>query len=216
MDLLGQLYAALLASKFKTRDQTTRFVKVAGAVIAARTPLSSEDLVELITPLNRAGFEQEKLDKTDLETICKKLKSVLDTGSGLRFLHQSFVDFLISLPIESQFRCEKGEHEKRLAVACFLIMEQKLHFNIGNINTSYFLNGGVPHTSEQIPQAVYYSCRFWVTHLNHVDDGEIVLQQVQSFMHQQVLFWLEVMSIRGEVGTVSASLDSLLSWEPVS
>ncbi|KAJ7234945.1 quinon protein alcohol dehydrogenase-like superfamily [Mycena rebaudengoi] len=104
MDLLGQLYAVLLASKFKTRDQITRFVKVAGTVIAARTPLSSEDLVELITPLNRAGFEQEKLDKTDLDTICKKLKSVLDTGSGLRFLHQSFVDFLISLPIESQFR----------------------------------------------------------------------------------------------------------------
>ncbi|KAJ7462978.1 hypothetical protein FB451DRAFT_1495082, partial [Mycena latifolia] len=216
MDLLGQLYATILASKFKTRDQIIRFVKVAGAVIAARTPLSSEDLVELISPLSRMGFEKEKLDRTDFETICKKLKSVLDTASGLRFLHQSFVDFLISLPIESQFRCEKGEHEKRLAVACLSTMEQKLHFNMGNINTSYFQDGGVPYTSEQIPPAVYYSCRFWVTHLNHIEAGEMVLQQVQSFMHLKVLFWLEVMSIRGEVGTVSASLDSLLSWQPLN
>ncbi|KAF8186538.1 quinon protein alcohol dehydrogenase-like superfamily, partial [Mycena galopus ATCC 62051] len=213
MDLLGHLYGSLLASKFKTPEQTRRFLKVAGTIISARIPLSSGELVELLSPIESGP---DHLDKTDLETICKKLKSVLDTGSRLRFLHQSFVDFLINLPSDHTFHSEKETHEERLALACFATMDQKLHFNMGNIATSYMRNADISGLSAQIAPMVYYTCRFWATHVQHIEIGEKMLQPVQNFMHRQLMFWLEVMSIQGEVGAASASLDTLLKWKPVS
>ncbi|KAF7368582.1 WD40 repeat-like protein [Mycena venus] len=102
LDPLVQLYETILDSKFKQPGQIRDFVRVAGTIIAAQTPLSLDNLVELLSPLTWS------LDHTDIETICNKLRSLLDTGSDLRFLHQSFPDFLIKLPSNHRFHCNKS------------------------------------------------------------------------------------------------------------
>ncbi|KAJ6529936.1 hypothetical protein DFH09DRAFT_934652, partial [Mycena vulgaris] len=216
MDHLAQLYETLLTSKFQTPDQISRLTKVAGTVIVARTPMSPEDLVQLLTSLDSLEHHPQ-LNGTDLEVICKKLKSVLDIQSGLRFLHQSFVDFLLNLPSDSKFHCKKEDHEEMLASACFVTMGQKLHFNMAHIPTSYMRNKDLlSHPEQSIAPELHYSCQFWATHLRHVGSQDFLIKQVRNFMHKRLLFWLEVMSILGETGSASALLNILLTWEPVS
>ncbi|KAJ6538230.1 hypothetical protein DFH09DRAFT_834829, partial [Mycena vulgaris] len=81
---LEQLYQSLLTSKFPSTSDAAIFKQVAGAILVARIPLTLQDLEALVPSLT----------SEDLEFVCTWMNSVLDSESGLRFVHQSFVDFL--------------------------------------------------------------------------------------------------------------------------
>ncbi|KAJ6597918.1 hypothetical protein B0H10DRAFT_2325271 [Mycena sp. CBHHK59/15] len=200
MGHLGQLYQGLLTSKFRTPSHISLFKEVSGAVIAARIPLSSQDLVELLRTLT----------STDIEFVCKQLSSVLDNHSGLRFLHQSFVDFLVKPSVDPNFHYSGPDHELQLASACLSTMERKLHFNMGNITTSYLQNSDIPDLAGTIPAYLYYSCRFWASHLRNIAPTQKLREQMHNFMQLHLLCWIEVLSIRGTVGAATESLESLL------
>ncbi|KAJ6613532.1 hypothetical protein B0H10DRAFT_1721815, partial [Mycena sp. CBHHK59/15] len=202
MGHLGQLYQGLLTSKFRTPSHISLFKEVSGAVIAARIPLSSQDLVELLRTLT----------STDIEFVCKQLSSVLDNHSGLRFLHQSFVDFLVKPSVDPNFHYSGPDHELQLASACLSTMEHKLHFNMGNITTSYLQNSDIPDLASTIPAYLYYSCRFWASHLRNIAPTQKLREQMCNFMQLHLLCWIEVLSIRGTVGASTESLESLLGW----
>ncbi|KAJ7314169.1 hypothetical protein DFH08DRAFT_432364 [Mycena albidolilacea] len=196
MDRLTQLYKGLLASKFRTRPQMSMFKEIAGTIIAARIPLSSQDLLNLL----------QTLTVTDIEFFCKQLGSVLGNNSGLRFLHHSFVDFLVTISADSGFHYSVIESDYRLAKACISIMKRKLHFNMGNITTSYLRNSDIPGLAERIPEYVYYSCRFWTSHLRTIGD---LRNEIRDLLQLHLLGWLEVLSIRSAVGAATESLESL-------
>ncbi|KAJ6541298.1 WD40-repeat-containing domain protein [Mycena sp. CBHHK59/15] len=202
MGHLGQLYQGLLTSKFRTPSHISLFKEVSGAVIAARIPLSAQDLVELLRTLT----------STDIEFVCKQLSSVLDNHSGLRFLHQSFVDFLVKPSVDPNFHYSGPDHELQLASACLSTMERKLHFNMGNITTSYLQNSDIPDLAGTIPAYLYYSCRFWASHLRNIAPTQKLREQMCNFMQLHLLCWIEVLSIRGTVGAATESLESLLGW----
>ncbi|KAJ6597902.1 WD40-repeat-containing domain protein, partial [Mycena sp. CBHHK59/15] len=202
MGNVGQLYQGLLTSKFRTPRHISLFKEVSGAVIAARIPLSAQDLVELL----------QTLTSTDIEFVCKQLSSVLDNHSGLRFLHQSFVDFLVKPSVDPNFHYSGPDHELQLASACLSTMEHKLHFNMGNITTSYLQNSDIPDLAGTIPAYLYYSCRFWASHLRNIAPTQKLREQMRNFMQLHLLCWIEVLSIRGTVGAATESLESLLGW----
>ncbi|KAJ6623282.1 hypothetical protein B0H10DRAFT_1909435 [Mycena sp. CBHHK59/15] len=208
MDLLGQLYEGLLASKFRTMAQITLFKEISGAIIVARIPLSPQDFTELLFPI----------DATDIEFVCKQLSCVLDARSGLRFVHQSFVDFLVNYTTGSRFHCDIRNYEQKLCFSCFATMQRRLHFNIGHIQTSYFQNADIRGLTSRIPPYLYYSCRFWSAHLKSIKFAVLtsIHRQVNEFMRMRFLFWLEVLSIVGDVGVASDSIDSLIAWIPVN
>ncbi|KAJ7936136.1 hypothetical protein B0H13DRAFT_1699421 [Mycena leptocephala] len=117
-DTLSQLYDGILTSKFTTSSQLGLFANVTGAVIVARTTLTLDHLCQLLW----------ELDPHDVRWTCEQLKSVLEIEGGLRIVHQSFLDFLATLPSNSKFRFNKANHELRLTAACFATMEA-LHFS---------------------------------------------------------------------------------------
>ncbi|KAJ7628894.1 WD40-repeat-containing domain protein [Roridomyces roridus] len=205
-DPLAHLYNAILTSRFTQAEHISAFTAVVGAIITARTPLPAADLVQLLSG--------EQLDEYDVEMVYKKLASVLDTGSGLRFLHQSFPDFILALPVQNPFHYAKGTHERRMGSACLATMEGELHFNMANIETSYVMNADIPDLPERIPLYIWYGCRFWTSHIQHNDDPTLV-QRVTDFFYLRFFFWLEVIDSRGGEGAVSA-LETLLEWEQLN
>jgi hypothetical protein len=60
------------------------FCLLAGALVAAQTSFTANDLADLL-----------EMNVRRIQDICRKLRSVLDGGELVRFAHQSFVDFLI-------------------------------------------------------------------------------------------------------------------------
>ncbi|KAJ6597907.1 WD40-repeat-containing domain protein [Mycena sp. CBHHK59/15] len=91
-------------------------------------------------------------------------------------------------------------------------MERKLHFNMGNITTSYLQNSDIPDLAGTIPAYLYYSCRFWASHLRNIAPTQKLWEQMRNFMQLHLLCWIEVLSIRGTVGAATESLESLLVW----
>ncbi|KAJ6605456.1 WD40-repeat-containing domain protein, partial [Mycena vulgaris] len=200
-DTLAHLYQEILSSKFIDPLQISLFITVAGTILVARTPLSLEDLAQLFP----------ELETTDVGWACNQLKSVLDVQSGVHFVHQSFVDFLVTHPTDSKFYLNKEHHERRFAAACFSAMKA-LHFNMGNIETSYLRNDDIPGLRDRIPNHLKYSCQFWATHLENSGAGEFSPNIFTTFMKSQLLYWLEVISIEQMLGTAAESLAALSRW----
>ncbi|KAJ6514673.1 hypothetical protein DFH09DRAFT_1049101 [Mycena vulgaris] len=200
-DSLTELYESILNSKFSKPDHLRLFLDVARIIIVARTPLSLDDLHRLFS----------ELDRDEVEWVCEQLKSVLVINPGVHFVHKSFVDFLVTRPTQSRFYVSKEHHEHRFAAACFSGMKA-LHFNMGNIETSYFPNDGIPGLQDIIPSHLKYSCQFWATHLENSGAGVFPLNIFATFMKSQLLYWLEVMSIERILGTAAESLAALIRW----
>ncbi|KAJ6567929.1 hypothetical protein DFH09DRAFT_1033857 [Mycena vulgaris] len=203
---LEQLYQSLLTSKFPSTSDAAIFKQVAGAILVAQIPLSLQDLEALVPSLT----------SEDLKFVCTRLSSVLDSESGLRFVHQSFVDFLVNLPEGSSFNYEQTIHEQRMVSACFMTMTEQLKFNIAGVQSSYWRNDVLPGLEEKVSNHLYYACRFWSPHLQRIVEKASMLEPISRFMHTQLLFWLEVLSARGVTRTASEVLRALDRWLPQS
>ncbi|KAJ7275120.1 WD40-repeat-containing domain protein, partial [Mycena rebaudengoi] len=206
MNQLDHLYQDLLKSRFLSTRNVEVFKQVAGAILVAQIPLVLEDMNALV-PL---------ITSQDLDFVCTQMNSVLDSESGLRFVHQSFVDFLVNLPNESPFNYKKMVHEQQMVSACFRTMAEQLRFNITGVESSYFRTDVMPGLAQKVSNHLYYACRFWSAHLQSVVEKESLLADILRFMHTQLLFWLEVLSARCVTGIASTALRTLDRWLPVN
>ncbi|KAJ7181118.1 hypothetical protein C8R46DRAFT_598076 [Mycena filopes] len=204
LDPLGQLYQDLLASKFSSSRDAKVFQKVAGTILVAQRPLTAGEMDALVPSLT----------SVDLEFVCKQMSSVLDSESGLRFVHQSFVDFLVSLGEESHFNHKRIAHEQWMATACFVTMEEQLKFNIAGVESSYLCNDDIPGLAQRVPNHLYYACQFWSAHLSSTVEKTSMLSYVSSFMETELLFWLEVLSVRRVTSIAARELERLARWLP--
>ncbi|KAJ7852752.1 hypothetical protein B0H13DRAFT_1577174, partial [Mycena leptocephala] len=125
--------------------------------------------------------------------------------------HKSFVDFMVTLPADSKFHFDRAHHEHRFAAGCFLSLES-LHFNMGNVETSYLQNDAIPGLIDRIPSHLNYSNQFWAAHLTACRSGTFPPNRIAEFLKSKLLYWLEVMSITQSVGRAAESLESLLTW----
>src|SRR6202000_403860 len=148
------------------------------------------------------------------------LQSVMEYQDGLRFRHQSFVDFLMD-PAKCPliFLIKRSEESRALALACLRMMKDLLRFNICNVESSYLRNSDIEDLAsrgkEYIPPHLSYSSRFWASHLAEMEFDTEVLGHTKYFMRNQFLFCLEVLSIRKEVNVGSSMLSLLIDWIPV-
>ncbi|KAJ7166772.1 hypothetical protein C8R46DRAFT_951385, partial [Mycena filopes] len=186
LDQLGQLYQDLLTSRFPSSRDAKVFQKVAGSILVAQRPLTAGEMDALVPSLT----------SVDLDFVCVRMSSVLDSGSGLRFVHQSFVDFLVSLGEESHFTHKRIAHEQWMATACFVTMEEQLKFNVASVESSYLCNDDIPGLAQRVPNHLDYACQFWSAHLSSTVEKASMLNYVSGFMETELLFWLEVLSVR--------------------
>ena len=83
---------------------------------------------------------------------------------------------------------------------------QRLTFNIGGIMTSHQLNREITSLSQDI----IYPCHFLGRHLKNGGNRATLVSDIEKFMKNRFLQWLEVLSLQNLVGLVAFSTLEIL------
>ncbi|KAF5362027.1 hypothetical protein D9756_002741 [Leucocoprinus leucothites] len=207
---LYALYATILKISFKNvhRKEMEAFKTVVGAMIFAQRPFHDSEFAA-ISPVVTGSM---------LEYIRNGLRSVIDQGSTLRFIHQSFVDFLLSPECPNDFAIKEPEQQRQLSALCLTTMSKELRFNICGLETSSLKNVDVLDIEMKvqtgIPPLLSYSCCFVAEHLRHTAFDEHLIDDVRVVFKEKLLYWLEVMSLLKEMNRAVPILRAILVWIP--
>ena len=208
---ITELYSQVLNVSFKNPSEMVLegFRKVTGTIILAKIPLGRQNILHLLD-----------MTPVALDHICLGLRSVLGSGDPLRFVHQSFVDFLMdSNGCHPSFLFSTAIQSRTLLLGSLRVMKSELKFNICKMETSHVMHDEIPNLKERIDQNIsmhlQYACRFWADHIHKCDFDEEIASEVEDFMGNKFLYWLEVMSLVREVNRVTQGLRSVVTWSKV-
>ena len=219
-DDITKLYRQVLDLSFPHANGRTLevFKHVVGTIVLAKRPVLHEDLPQLVLE-----------SASSVKFILDKLSSVISIGEMdkcLRIGHLSFSEFLCDgQRCPKEFLINRDRGSRKLAIACFRLMKDKLKFNICDLESSDLLNKDVHDLGQRIEKKIstdlMYSCRFWSAHLRDImvdseDDNGFLIKEVDHFLCHRLLFWLEVMSLMKDVGAANIALLTLASWIQVS
>jgi hypothetical protein len=160
--------------------------------------------------------------------VLERLQAVLDTQDDkVTPFHPSFREFLLAKERSQEFYCDQESHHLRLAVGCWAVMEEELHFNMANIQDSsvFDANNQTLQTSVErnISPALRYACRYWGLHLTsgptpapEIPFVDRLHGSLRGALELLVLFWIETMNLLGESGRCEGILREAQSWIAMS
>jgi hypothetical protein len=160
----------------------------------------------------------------DISMILKPMGALLsgttDSSVVIRPLHASFSDFLTDKNRSGEFFIDLSHIHKELAGASLGVMQKGLQFNICQLSTSYLRNSEVSDLGERIKKYISpelsYACRFWTDHLQYAQFDLALAEAIQAFFnHEQLLFWLEVLSLLKKINTCASGLSLVMQWAMV-
>ncbi|KZP24326.1 hypothetical protein FIBSPDRAFT_1012222, partial [Athelia psychrophila] len=210
---LHDLYKTALLSvkEWKAGESTDIYRRILGIIIVSQVPLTDVVIMDLL------GLDQDS--GRACRTALRRLGCVIQwsEGQSARTLHKSFPDYLTdqSACSSEPWFINVKEHQHALTLACLRVMNDGLHFNMGHLTTSHVANTDVPdlaaHLEAAIPRSVLYSCRFWEYHLRQTVPGDpSILPLIRQFFELEFLYWLEVLSLLGEMSRASPMLVSVI------
>ncbi|CAG7853486.1 SubName: Full=Uncharacterized protein {ECO:0000313/EMBL:CCA77067.1}; Flags: Fragment [Serendipita indica DSM 11827] len=199
---MNALYTTVLQTAFLNPKPTLLedMRTILGVLAVAKETLDMKTLTDLLV-----------MDPWTVEYICSALRPVLEFDGGLRFRHQSFVDFFLNPNATYLVPGITTDTSHRiLADQCLRIMKERLRFNICEISSSYLLNrdvlNGLSSIETYIPRHLQYASRYWADHLHYTLPSEKTLRLIQYVFKLHFLSWLEVASL-SFVDEVNGSLD---------
>ena len=188
------------------------FRTVVGAVLLVFNPLSVETLMNL-------------LGVPSISTTLRSLHSLLLVPSGkvapIRIFHKSFPDFLMDPKrcTNHQFFIDPKIHHREILFSCFNVMKKRLKRNICKLD-DYALLNEVKDLPERrvvhIGDVLEYACHFWTDHLLGIPgsgpDVEEVWKAVDEFFKMYLLFWIEVLTLMGNLDVCVYALNNIRQW----
>ena len=211
-DPLDGLYKEVLEGYITHEKSQLLFRLVAGQLITSIEPLS----IRSLTTLRRASD-----DRNAVIILLRRLGSLLsnvnssDENLPIIPLHTSFRDFLTNKEKSGENFCvDLCDAHRQLADSCLGLLLDDLKFNICNLETSYLANNDIKDSciDEHIPSALLYACRFWDDHLGNVAFQTDLFGKLRTFFEEKLLFWLEALSLTGNVGLALAACSALKVW----
>jgi hypothetical protein len=172
-------------------------------ILAVRHPLPTNSIAALL------GVDYEYR----VEGVVTGLFSVLTSSDPLApitIFHASFRDYLTEPERSGKFWIDIKLGHQSLAEACFRIMKKELHFNKCNIPSSYHLNADLtPEQINHISPTLFYSCQFWPDHTKEIVVDNNLQVAVSDLMDKQILFWIEVLSVKSALSVAIPALESV-------
>jgi hypothetical protein len=107
--------------------------------------------------------------------------------------HKSFFDFVFSRA-PPKFRVDLATAHHELALSCFRIMREDLHFNMGGFDSPRLHNDDAP---SKVPAHVIYACCKAAYHVQ--GSGKAFVGEIGVWIKESFLLWLEVMSLSGKI-----------------
>ncbi|KAF7363065.1 WD40 repeat-like protein [Mycena venus] len=197
---LDRLYAVALQSTEFWEDKT--FAKRAKACLAAvvlgKVPMSDTTINALL------GLDI----KHSSAPVFFKLGCVLQWAPGkfAQILHPSFGDYLTDPDRCGQepWFIDPAFWGPQLAHGCLQILKTELCFNICRLEDSHINNTAVHDLTDRIatyiPAHLSYSSCFWADHILGAEWDEAILADIENLMYNKFPFWLEILSILGDLG----------------
>jgi len=198
LDAMYDLVVTRAASVRKTdTEELDETKRVLACILTARVPLSVRALAELLN-----------CEATELCGSLRRLHSVVHVPDendqpGLRTLHASFGDYMFERAAD-RVRISRTLGDDALARGCIQLMQKQLHFNVSQSRSSYEPNQ--PSTVDSIALSLKYACMSWVYHIERLPRTSMLDNEIYNSFRPRFLFWLEVMSILGQVQRAAAML----------
>ena len=195
-----ELYALILRRILPPEDPArTRYLKglktVLGCLVVLQQPLNIGSISTLLS-----------LDGFDVIHCMRRISSIIVDGIDsltertVPRLHKSVVDFLVSDHPHPDLRINVIEHHNSLAISCIKSMP-RLTFNVGCTTSSHQLDENIP----SISQCIIYPCQWLKHHLQHGGKQANLVSDIEIFMKNYFLQWLEVLSVQKLVDSVAVS-----------
>ncbi|GAB1528149.1 hypothetical protein RhiTH_011340 [Rhizoctonia solani] len=209
---IDSLYTTILAAALESPNleeyERERMQLLLWTAVCTREPVSLETLASL------AGVEVESAS-----VLLQFLYSVLHVSgpdSMVTTLHASFPDFMFEKARSSRFYCNEAEHSQLLSDHCFGIMKNQLRFNICELKTSFITDSEVQdlevRKARYIPPALSYVAHHWGDHVVKCARSEMVKANLEDFLSNRLLFWMEVLSLKRTLDVGISMLSKLKSW----
>ncbi|KAK7684528.1 hypothetical protein QCA50_012475 [Cerrena zonata] len=196
---LDQLYATVLNARNDWHlGLGERFKAVATIVLRSKARFSDIDIDQLM------GY----LESKSCRGIFEDFHCLFDHSPGwpIRPLHASFGDYLTDVTRSGgkPWSLAGFDTNHQLVLCCFRVMSEQLRFNICNFETSGRLNKDYADLKERIEKhispALRYASIYWWHHLKGIQTWqEDVGSALRTFSKEKLLFWLEVVSLVGNV-----------------
>jgi hypothetical protein len=215
------LYTQVLGQAFRDvkpdeqEELYSRFRLIVGAVLLVFHPLSMQTLSELVKNCGTPS-----LISSTLRPFHSLLLVPGNKADPIRVFHKSFPDFLTDRRKVRRRAVPRRPpvHHINILFSC-LDMMKKLRKNICNLD-------GCPVLSEvkdlrrrredHIGSALEYACQFWAKHLEKTpgegDHVERVQKEVDEFFTTRLLFWIEVLSLMGNLDVGVHAIHDVDQW----
>ncbi|KIK53577.1 hypothetical protein GYMLUDRAFT_178760, partial [Collybiopsis luxurians FD-317 M1] len=182
---IGILYQPILDEVFANEGGDDAQM-VVSTIMCVKQPVSVSVLAKLIT---QPGEEPEE---EWVREVVNALHAMTFTQNNCIYIyHKSFLDFFPKDSIREQ--------NKLLAETCMHIMQQRLHFNMCDLQTSYKLDSEVPNlrikVKDMFGNELGYALQYWIPHLIEQEANDSFLELMPMLMKKKILFWIEVMNL---------------------
>ncbi|KAI0061060.1 WD40 repeat-like protein [Artomyces pyxidatus] len=221
--LLDGLYLQVLRQAYPAYIPMKRLA-VIGAIVTSRSPLPPAVLGAL---LGMGSLDKPKRLHDMVYEAIAKLQSVIyipewEKGplQPLRIIHPSFVDFIVNPDrcVDRQFVIHEPTYHLMLAKQCLQHMHETLRTNVCRLEDSYRLNTEVPDLADRLdkylPRHVRYACQFWAEHVFRAaeDESDVLFAPVRAFISENLLNWVEALSLLGRLESSRSSLLLIEQW----
>jgi len=215
------LYTKILEQAFRDVDSGERelyshFKLVVGAVILIFHPLSIKTISDLLRSCGTPSH---------ISNTLRSLHSLLLVPAGevdpVRIFHKSSLDFLTDPERckDERFFIDPSVHHVDILFSCLNLMKEKLKKNICDLD-DYAILSEVEDLFVRreacIGRALEYACRFWTKHLARIPGNsphvKRIREAVDEFFAMRLLFWVEVLSITGNLGVGVYAINEIRQW----
>ena len=193
-------------------DLHSRLKTAIGAVLLTFSPLSAKTLSGL-------------LKVPSISTTLRPLHSLLlvpdSAEDPIHIHHKSFPDFLMDPERckDKRFFVDPSVHHRKLLLSCLDLMRERLRRNICNLDDYAVLSKvkDLPtYLKTHIGDALGYSCQFWTRHLVQIPSSshnmEGVYKEIDGFFTTCFPFWIEVLSLTGNLDVGVYALNDVQQW----
>ncbi|KAF8748406.1 WD40 repeat-like protein [Rhizoctonia solani] len=115
-----------------------------------------------------------------------------------------------------RFYCDETKHSQLLSKHCFDIMRDQLRFNICGLETSFIADSEVKGLKARIDRSISptlsYAAHHWGHHVSKSTHCEETQTKLEDFLSNQLLFWMEVLSLKGTLDMGIAMLSLVKPW----
>ena len=213
---IDPLYTRILTQAFSDVEDTAVFTslrRVLGAVVLAFNPLSRAQIAGILG-----------VDSSLIVRSLRHLHSVLlvptEESKEIRVFHKSFPDFLQDPDrcSDPKFFIDSAVHHGDIVLDCLGLLK-KLKPNPCDL-PDFVMNRDVADLPDllenKVGGATRYACGYWAMHVRSSPTTEdyavrLILSTMELFK-QNVIPWIEVMSLENRLESVVHSVYDLLDW----